>query len=72
MIEPLAFPALTALSAAADWSPSVGDLVENFGSVGRVVEIDPERGVLLAWMPGQGFQSGDRCYANPAMCRPVR
>lgn len=60
------------VSAAADWAPRVGDVVENFGSLGRVLEIDPERGVLLRGMPDQGFAPGaEKWHADPARCRPV-
>lgn len=58
--------------ALANWSPKVGDIVENFGSIGRVLEIDPERGILLRAMPGQGFGKGhDKWYADPAKLNPV-
>lgn len=67
---PLAMPDYGTL---ANWTPSVGEIVENFGNIARVLEIDPERGVLLRAMPGQGFGPGeDKWYADPAKCRPVR
>ena len=57
----------------ADWAPRVGDIVENFGQIARILSIDPERGILLRAMPGQGFTRGrDRWYANPDRLRPVR
>ena len=60
------------LAEQAAWLPTVGAIVENFGSIGRVLEIDAERGVLLRGMPGQGFTRGhDKWYANPDKCRPV-
>jgi hypothetical protein len=70
MISPLALPDYSAL---AEWTPQVGDLVYNFGSVARVLEVDPERGLLVRGMPGQGFTAGhDKWHADPAKCRPVR
>ena len=64
---------LADLALVADWTPAVGEIVENFGSLGRVEAIDPERGILLRAMPGQGFGPGaDRWHADPAKCRPVR
>lgn len=69
LVEALAFPALM----GETFVPAVGDLVWNFGSVGRVVApLDPLRGLLVRWMPGQGFAPGDRCFVDPAKCRPVR
>lgn len=68
-MSPLALPNYGTL---ANWTPSVGEIVENFGNVARVLAIDPERGVLLRAMPGQGFGSNDRWYANPDRLRPVR
>ena len=68
-IQPLALPDF---ALVANWTPKVGEIVENFGSLGRVLDIDSERGVLLRGMPGQGFTSGhNRWYANPEKCRPV-
>ena len=70
MISPLALPDY---SAVAEWTPQVGEIVSNFGSIARVLEIDPERGLLVRAMPGQGFAIGqDRWHADPARCRPVR
>ncbi len=64
--SPLALP-------VADWTPQVGDLIENFGQIARILEIDPERGILVRAMPGQHFARGrDRWYANPDRVRPVR
>jgi len=63
---------ILALPLATDWSPKVGDIVENFGSIGRVLSIDPQRGILLRGLPGQGFGRGhDKWYANPERIRPV-
>ena len=57
----------------ADWTPAVGEIVENFGQIGRVLAIDPDRGVLLRALPGQGFARGhDKWFANPDRLRPVR
>ena len=66
MISPLALPDYSVL---AEWTPQVGDIVENFGAIARVLSIDPERGVRLAEMgrPKQGTWDAD-----PAKCRPVR
>jgi hypothetical protein len=50
----------------------VGDLVVNFGNAARVLEVCPERGLLLRAMPGQGFGKGhDKWYADPAKCQPA-
>lgn len=57
----------------SDWTPREGDIVENFGQIARILSADPERGLLLRAMPGQGFARGrDRWYANPDRVRPVR
>lgn len=54
------------------WVPSVGAIVENFGQIARVLEIDPERGLLVRAMPGQGFGPGaDKWHADPNRCRPI-
>jgi hypothetical protein len=64
---------LPALADSASWTPQVGEIVENFGSIGRVLSVDPERGILLRGMPGQGFsRNHDKWFANPEKCRPVR
>lgn len=69
MIEPLAHPTFP----VPCWTPAVGELVSNFGNLARVLQVDPERGLLLRAMPGQGFGPGeDKWYADPAKCRPVR
>jgi hypothetical protein len=63
------FPALT----APVWTPKVGEIVENFGQIARVLEIDAERGLLLRAMPNQGFEAGaDKWHADADKCRPVR
>lgn len=65
--------AMLALPTAPAVTFAAGDLVENFGNVARVLEVDPERGLLLRAMPGQGFGKGrDKWHADPARCRPVR
>lgn len=73
MLEALVGP-LALLSDAAAWTPSEGDLVVNFGVIARVDgPFDPERGLPLRGMPGQGFVAGaDRWHARPDFCRPVR
>ena len=71
MIASLSDTFFAGIAEAAAWTPKVGDVVENFGNVGRVLEIDAERGVLLRWMPRQGFAAGDVCWANPEKVRPV-
>lgn len=48
------------------WSPKLGDIVENFGQIARVLEIDPERGILVRCM-----YTGQKWHANPAKVRPV-
>jgi hypothetical protein len=67
MYTPLALPDYTVL---ADWSPKVGDIVEDFGAITRVLDIDPERGVQLREI-GAKLDAGTR-RADPALCRPVR
>lgn len=52
-----------------DWTPRVGELVENFGVVARVKALDAERGVLLSAVD---FGGNVRWFADPAKCRPVR
>jgi len=49
------------------WTPTVGDIVENFGEVGRVISIDEERGLMLRKVGGRM-----RWLADPEKCRPVR
>lgn len=66
---PLALPNYGEL---ANWTPSAGEIVECMGNIARVVEIDPDRGVLLRALPNQGFGRNDRWYANPDRLRPVR
>lgn len=67
MVEPL-IPEMT----PARWEPKVGQVVENFGNLGRIVEIDPQRGLLLRAMPDQAFLPGhDRWHADPEKCRPA-
>lgn len=44
-----------------------GDLVSNFGQIARVLEVDPERGLLVRPVGGT-----DRWFADPARCRPIR
>jgi len=57
----------------SDWTPQVGEIIENFGQIARILSFDPERGILVRALPGQGFTRGrDRWYANPDRVRPVR
>jgi len=66
MEDSFAFP-------VSDWTPQVGEIIENFGQIARILAFDPERGILVRAMPGQGFGKGrDRWYANPEKIRPVR
>ena len=66
MLTPLALPDYSVL---AEWTPKVGEIVSNFGTIARVLDVDPERGVQLAEIgrPKQGTWRAD-----PAKCRPVR
>jgi hypothetical protein len=67
MNTPLALPDYSVLS---EWTPKVGDIVENFGAIARVLDIDPERGIQLREI-GQPASAGT-WRANPLKCRPVR
>lgn len=67
MTTPLALPDYSAL---AEWSPKVGDIVENFGAIARVLDIDPERGIQLREIGSR--PSAGTWRADPAKCRPVR
>ena len=61
---------------AAAWQPTAGELVAvtpvGHTYMARVEAVDPERGVLVRWMPGQGFGAGDGMYVDAAKCRPAR
>jgi hypothetical protein len=56
----------------SDWTPQVGEIIENFGNYARILAFDPQRGILVKAIPGQGFGRRDRWYANPEKIRPVR
>jgi hypothetical protein len=67
MNTPLALPDYSVL---AEWSPQVGEIVENFGAIARVLDVDPERGIQLREI---GAKLSDGTWrADPAKCRPVR
>lgn len=67
MISPLALPDYAALAV---WTPQVGEIVENFGAIARVLDIDPERGIQLREIGAPA--SAGTWRADPAKCRPVR
>jgi hypothetical protein len=48
------------------WEPKVGDLVENFGQIARVLDSDPQRGLTLREVGGRA-----KWLADPTKCRPV-
>lgn len=60
MFAPLALP------VAPEFAPKVGDVVENFGQVARVLAVDAERGLTLRQVGGRM-----KWIADPAKCRPV-
>jgi hypothetical protein len=62
---PLALPDYSVL---AEWTPKVGDIVENFGAIARVLNIDPERGIQLREV---SHPRGGTWRADPLKCRPV-
>jgi hypothetical protein len=62
MGTPLAHPSLSTF----EWSPKVGEIIENFGQIARVLAIDPERGFLVRCM-----YTGQKWHANPSKVRPV-
>jgi hypothetical protein len=67
MNTPLALPDYSVL---AEWTPKVGDLVENFGAIARVIDFDPERGYQLRAI---GALAAEGTWRAPAQnCRPVR
>jgi hypothetical protein len=45
----------------------VGDIIENFGAICRVVAIDAQRGLLVTIIADGG--KGQRYYANPSLCK---
>lgn len=55
---------------AETWTPQVGDIVENFGAIARVLDIDLERGIQLREIGSPA--SAGTWRADPAKCRPVR
>jgi hypothetical protein len=64
-VSPLVLPVLSVEPAAF----VVGDIVENFGGIGRVVAVDSQRGLTLRSMgPRRGF----KWIADPSKCFPVR
>lgn len=62
----------SAVSEAANWAPSQGEIVENFGQIGRVVgEHRSVQGEFIGIVIQEAGAS-TRWIADPARCRPVR
>ncbi|MGH9317788.1 MAG: hypothetical protein ACRD1P_11875 [Thermoanaerobaculia bacterium] len=62
----------SAVFEVASWTPSQGEIVENFGQIGRVVgEHRSVQGEFIGIVI-QEIGASTRWIANPARCRPVR
>lgn len=59
--------AILSLSLSADWSPVVGELVENFGQIARVLEVRADGNLIVREVGGKM-----KWMASPEKCRPVR
>ncbi len=51
-----------------DWKPQVGEIVENFGAIARVKDINSYGDLILSEVGG----NGSKWIADPSKCRPVR
>lgn len=56
---------------SAEWTPKIGDIVENFGTIGRIIEIRPAP--YGDWILREviSTRKGRKWTANPAKCHPV-